>query len=244
VSCVGVIPARFASTRLPGKSLRKILDKPLLQWVIEGAQTATALDEIIVATDHEEIFQLAESLGVKAVMTHSDLPSGSDRIWAAIKDLNVDTVINIQGDEPLIKGALIDKLVEAMRQDSAAEMGTLANAIRENELQNKNVVKVILNKNSDAIYFSRFGMPYSRISYADQPGQCLKHVGMYAYKKEFLKKFCEAGVSGLEQSEGLEQLRALHLGARIKVVPVEYECVGVDVEDDIIKVEEILKKSR
>ena len=241
MTVIGVIPARFAATRLPGKLMRLVAGKPLIQWVIEAAKTSDLLDQVIVATDHQEIHELALSLGVQAVMTPSNLPSGSDRVWAAVKNKKADVVLNIQGDEPLITGHLIDQLIKPMLNEKHLEMGTLARKIKPEEIEKQSVVKIVCNKNNEALYFSRFPIPYSRETIKEVESANLKHIGMYAYRSSFLQTFCETEPSKLELAEGLEQLRALYLGAKIKVVEVVHESWGVDVEEDINQVEKILK---
>lgn len=242
MTAIGVIPARFGSTRFPGKPLKEICGKPLLQWVIEGAQKAKRLDKILVATDHAEIARLAERVGVEAIMTESDLPTGSDRVFAAIANYSHDVVVNIQGDEPLITGALLDQLTEPMLKDSALQMATLGRAITQEDLQSPNTAKIVLNQRHEALYFSRLPIPYSRVDAPAQGAVCLKHIGLYAYRRNFLAEFCSQPPTLLESAEGLEQLRALYLGARIKVVLVEHDSWGVDTPDDIAKVEARLKK--
>ena len=242
---IGVIPARFASTRLPGKPLKSIAGKPLLQWVIEGAQKSKKLTEVLVATDHSEIFELAMRCGAKAVMTDSALPSGSDRIFAAIQGRDVDFVVNIQGDEPLVQGEMIDSLVESMLQDSNVQMATLCADLDLNELENLNVVKLITDKNFNALYFSRFPIPHSRVKPTTESEIiCYRHLGMYAYTAKFLKEFCSAPPALLEINESLEQLRALYLGAKIKVVKTNFESHGVDTLDDVMKIEKILNSRK
>lgn len=244
MKAIGVIPARYGSTRFPGKPLKLILDKPLLQWVIEAARTARTLDEIWVATDHEQIHALAERIGVKAVMTSPELVSGSDRVYAAVQDQDVDVVVNIQGDEPLITGQLLDQLVSPLLEDTALPMATLGRPLREGDLESKNTAKIVLNHKSDALYFSRYPIPYSRLDLdAATPGEavCLKHIGLYAFRKTFLAEFCANGPTTLERAEGLEQLRALYLGARIRVVQVAHESWGVDTPEDVAKVESLLR---
>jgi 3-deoxy-manno-octulosonate cytidylyltransferase (CMP-KDO synthetase) len=241
VRILGVIPARFASTRFPGKPLIPLLGKPLLQWTIEGARQSSSLQEIIVATDDERIQKLAIGCGARVVMTDSALPSGTDRVFAAIRDLDCDVAVNIQGDEPLVTGALIDRLAEVFN-DPTVDMATLAHPLAEADLTNPNAVKVVLNMNQEALYFSRFGIPYSRCT-AAQVGTdgSLRHIGMYAYTKTFLKKFCEASPALIEQAESLEQLRALYLGAKIKVLQVAEAGIGVDTPEDIVQVEKLLR---
>lgn len=241
---LGVIPARYGSTRLPAKPLLKISGRPLLQWVIEGAQKSKSLTELVVATDHLEIAKLAQSLGVEAVMTSPDLPSGSDRVWAAAQDKNADVILNIQGDEPLLKGEWIDRLIQPFLSEPQLKMATLAHPILAEELSSLSVVKVILNQNSEGIYFSRHAIPYTRQTFQESPNLCLKHIGLYAYKKDFLKKFCQTAPTTLERAESLEQLRALYLGERIKVLPIEALSIGVDTQDDVNSVSQILSKAQ
>jgi 3-deoxy-manno-octulosonate cytidylyltransferase (CMP-KDO synthetase) len=241
---IGVIPARFGSTRFPGKPLKLIAGKPLLQWVIEGSRSSKSLQEILVATDHPEIFALAEKCGARAVMTPSELATGSDRVFAAVKEIEVDIVVNIQGDEPLIRGELLDKLVAPMLSDATLPMATLARQIQPGDLHSSNTAKIVVNRRSEAIYFSRFPIPYTRIDAAGQTPVCLKHIGLYAFRKSFLAEFCAQPATPLELAEGLEQLRALYLGARIQVVEVDHESWGVDTPDDVAKVEQLLGRSR
>lgn len=238
---IGVIPARFASTRFPGKPLKPILGRPLLEWVVEGALKAKTLDAVWVATDHEAIQDLATRLGVKSVMTSPDLASGSDRVFAAVKDEPADVILNIQGDEPLITGELLDQLVSPMLEDETLPMATLGRPIRPGDLENRNTAKIVLNEKGEALYFSRYPVPYSREEAPAHEEICLKHIGLYAFRKSFLQRFCAAGPSELEKAEGLEQLRALYLGARIRVVKVQHESWGVDTPEDVAKVEEMLR---
>lgn len=243
---LGVIPARFGSTRLPAKPLQKIHGKPLLQWVIEGARTSSRISEFLVATDHEDIAALARHCGVEAALTHPDLPSGSDRVWAAVKDRAVDIVMNIQGDEPLIQGEMLDRLVECFDHDSTVEMATLARKMTWEDLNSANTAKIVLNERQEALYFSRFAIPYSRHNterFAELNAS-VKHIGIYGYRKQFLKRFCEQKQVAIEMAESLEQLRALYLGARIKVALVEQNSWGVDTPDDVEKVESLLKTRR
>ncbi|WP_413558461.1 3-deoxy-manno-octulosonate cytidylyltransferase [Bdellovibrio sp. HCB209] len=243
---VGVIPARFASTRFPGKPLAMLQGRPMIQWTIEGAKKSKLLSDVIVATDDNLIKEAAEAVGVKVVMTDSSLPSGSDRIHAAIKNVDCDVVVNIQGDEPLVTGELIDRLAQVFVDEPKMDMATLAHPISEEELQNPNSVKVVLNVKDEALYFSRFAMPYSRVK-ASELGDysgCFKHIGMYAYSKKFLKEFCEAPQALIEKAESLEQLRALYLGAKIKVVKVKEASIGVDTPEDLEKLEKVLSQRK
>jgi 3-deoxy-manno-octulosonate cytidylyltransferase (CMP-KDO synthetase) len=241
---IGVIPARFGSTRFPGKPLKPILGKPLLQWVVEGVKNCRSLSEVIVATDHHEIMEFARSLGVKVAMTAEDLPSGTDRAYAATLNEKADVVVNIQGDEPLIEASVIDALVKPFQDDPALPMATLARALKPGDLDSPNTAKIVLNHRQEALYFSRFPIPFSRGDAWSFPRGCVKHIGLYAYRPDFLKLFCAQSPVDLEKAEGLEQLRALYLGARIKVVMVEHESWGVDTPEDVARVEELLKNRK
>jgi 3-deoxy-manno-octulosonate cytidylyltransferase (CMP-KDO synthetase) len=167
------------------------------------------------------------------------LPSGSDRVWAVAKDHRCDIVLNIQGDEPLIQPFWIDQLVAAF-QSPGVSMATLAHPLPVDEHELKGTVKLIMNKDHEAIYFSRFPIPYSRESVDQWPNTALKHIGLYGYKKLFLKEFCAQSPTALEKAESLEQLRALWLGAKIKVIEIDGQSVGVDTDEDVKKVEKIL----
>ena len=240
---IGVIPARLASTRFPEKALAKILGKEMIAWVIEGAKTAKTLADIWVATDDERIAQVAQAAGAKVAMTDSELPSGTDRIWAAIQKVDCDIVINIQGDEPLVQGALVDALARPLIEDVGLEMATLAHPISLEELLSPNAVKVVVDQKGNALYFSRAPIPYSRDNarQSDLSGS-LKHIGMYGYRKSFLKTFCAAPQVEIERAESLEQLRALSLGAKIRVVQTHEKSWGVDTPEDLKRVEEMLKR--
>lgn len=237
---LGVIPARFASTRFPGKPMALIQGKPMIQWVVEATLKAKSLSTVLVATDDEKIARAAKDAGAEAVMTDSDLPSGTDRICAAIKGRDADIVVNIQGDEPLIRAEMLEELIAPMLEAQAPEMSTLACELSEDELQNPNVVKALRDVNGNAIYFSRFPVPYSR-GQAKGNFACLKHIGLYAYKRDFLEKFRVTPPSALELGESLEQLRALELGAKIRVVPTRHRSLGVDPPEDLAKIEKMLR---
>lgn len=243
---VGVIPARFASTRFPGKPLALINGKPLLTWTIEGAKTSRLLSEIIVATDDERIAKLATDAGVRAVMTDSELPTGTDRIWQAIERLegssDIDVVVNVQGDEPLIEGKLLDRLVEPFLNDATLEMATMGLELTMETLLSPQTPKIVMNARDEALYFSRLPIPYTRQEPKLPLKAALKHIGIYAYRRDFLKRFCAQAPTELEQAESLEQLRALYLGARIKVIRAEHDSWGVDIPEDIQKIEDLLKR--
>ncbi len=240
MKAIGVIPARYGSTRFPGKPLVPIQGKPLLQWTIEGAKTSKRLSEVIVATDDDRIRALAEKAGVRAVMTDSNLPTGTDRIWQAVQNIEADVVVNVQGDEPLIEGALLDRLVEPFATDSTLEMATMGLALTQATLESPQTPKIVLNARDEALYFSRLPIPYTRQAPVAPLTAALKHIGLYAYRRSFLETFCAQPPTELELAESLEQLRALYLGARIKVIRAEHDSWGVDVPEDIQKIEKIL----
>lgn len=237
---IAVIPARFASTRFPGKSLKLLKGKPIIQWVVEGAQKSSRFQEIYVATDDERIAEVCRSIHVDVLMTRPDCPTGTDRIFEATRDLTFDVVLNVQGDEPLIDQNYIDPLAKAFIENPSLDMATLAHPLAEEDVENKNAVKVITNQFSEAIYFSRFPIPFSRESDV-KSGVAMKHIGLYGYSKSFLQKFCTSQPSLLEKFESLEQLRALYLGAKIKVLKVDKPTYGVDTPEDLQKLEALLK---
>ena len=239
---VAVIPVRYGAQRFPGKPLAKILGKSMIQWVVEGVSQSRQIKKIVVATDDQRIAEACSSLSVEVVMTDSALPSGSDRVYAAIKNHSEDLIINVQGDEPLIDGALLDQMAQFMKNQSDWEMVTFGRTIDAVSLESQNTAKIVVNQNDYALYFSRFPIPYSRNKEEENFAGCLKHIGIYGYKKSFLKTFCETQAQAMEKAEGLEQLRALYLGARIKVLKVDYESWGVDAPEDIEKFEYLLRK--
>jgi 3-deoxy-manno-octulosonate cytidylyltransferase (CMP-KDO synthetase) len=224
VRIIGIIPARYASTRFPGKPLVPIAGKPLIQRVVEQCRKATALADVIVATDDQRIFEAAATF-CRVQMTRSDHPSGSDRIAEVARRLSCDAVVNIQGDEPLIDPAAIDRVARAT---ASSPMSTAATPIGSpQEYDNPNVVKVVVNQAGHALYFSRF--PF------------LKHLGLYGYRRETLLELVGFPVSPLEAAEKLEQLRALDHGINIAVVRVEHDSTGVDVPSDVERVEQVLR---
>ena len=244
---IGVIPARYGSTRFPGKPLHKIAGKPLIQWVVEQCQKAKSLSKVVVATDDTQIWEVAQEF-CDVEMTRSDHPSGTDRIAEVATRHACDALVNIQGDEPLIDPGVIDTVAAALEN---AEMSTAATGIRDpHEYDNANVVKVVVNRAGEALYFSRRTIPYVRdAASAPVEGQLaafpfLKHLGIYGYRRETLLRLVGFPVSALENAEKLEQLRALDNGIQISVVTVDYESIGVDVPADVQRVEHILKQQR
>jgi 3-deoxy-manno-octulosonate cytidylyltransferase (CMP-KDO synthetase) len=245
VKVVGIIPARYASTRFPGKPLALIAGKPLIQRVVEQCKKAKSLSDIIVATDDERIFNAAKQL-CHAEMTADNHPSGSDRIAEVASKISCDAVVNIQGDEPMIDPAVIDAVAGALEQ---CEMSTAATQISTAaDLMNPNVVKVVVNAIGHALYFSRRTIPYLRNAASGSTSEqlaafpFLKHLGIYGYGRETLLRLVKFPVSPLENAEKLEQLRALENGIEIAVVKVNYDSVGVDAPEDVEWVERYLKK--
>ncbi|MEY2466407.1 MAG: 3-deoxy-manno-octulosonate cytidylyltransferase synthetase [Verrucomicrobiota bacterium] len=242
---IGIIPARYASTRFPGKPLALIAGQPLIQHVVEQCQKAKALSEIIVATDDTRIWEVAQNF-CRVEMTRPDHPSGSDRIAEVAGRCECDAIVNIQGDEPLIDPAVIDAVANALTRE---EMSTAATPIRNpEEFDNPNVVKVVVNAAGRALYFSRRTIPYVREAASGSVSEqlaafpFLKHLGIYGYRRETLLRLVKFPVSPLEEAEKLEQLRALENGIQIAVEKVNYDSIGVDMPEDVARVEQILKK--
>ena len=220
MNVVAIIPARWASSRFPGKPLALIAGKPMIQWVYERTRQAETLTDIIVATDDDRIVDAVTAFGGRAVMTPSELPSGTDRAAFVARELDVDAVINVQGDEPLIDPHAIDVLTETLLSETTTRMATLVRKITEaNEVDNPNIVRVVIDNNNDALYFSRAAVPYARDiekeSWVDHYTY-YDHIGIYAYRKDFLLQLTELPISMLEQAEKLEQLRVLENGYKIK----------------------------
>jgi 3-deoxy-manno-octulosonate cytidylyltransferase (CMP-KDO synthetase) len=244
---IGVIPARYASSRFPGKPLHLIAGKPLIQWVVERCQRAGSLQKVIVATDDTQIWEVAQRF-CEVEMTRTDHPSGTDRIAEVAERHACDGVVNIQGDEPLIEPTVIDAVAGELRK---AQMSTAATGIGNwEEYGNPNVVKVVVNRAGEALYFSRRTIPYVRDA-ANAPVEeqlaafpFLKHLGIYGYQRETLLRLVRFPVSPLENAEKLEQLRALDNGIEISVVKVDYESIGVDVPADVQRVEALLKQQK
>jgi 3-deoxy-manno-octulosonate cytidylyltransferase (CMP-KDO synthetase) len=235
---MGVIPARFASSRFAGKILTDLLGKPLIQYVWERAKEAFLLNDLIIACDDERVKQACEGFGAKVTMTSRAHTCGTDRIAEVINPLDARIVINIQADEPLIHPTMIDSLAQCLLDDSSISMATLMKEINNSaEINDSNVVKVVVDKDNFALYFSRAPIPYRR----EGEGIYYKHLGLYAYTKDFLFVYKNLPVSRLEKQEKLEQLRVLEAGFRIKMIETKYETIGVDTPQDLEKVKEYLK---
>ncbi len=236
-----IIPARYASTRFPGKPLAMANGKPLIQYVFEAVSRSSLVKRVIVATDDERIFKAVREFGGEAEMTLQNHSTGTDRISEVAKRLKTDIIVNVQGDEPLIEPDVINETVKPLMNNSEILMATLKTRIITNEeLKDPNVVKVVTDRDDFALYFSRFPIPYVRDT-ASQPHPAhYKHIGIYVYKKDFLLKFAQMRPTLLEEAEKLEQLRALENGYKIKVVETDYNSIGVDTPEDLERIKRIL----
>lgn len=255
-SVVGMIPARYDSTRLPGKVLLDLAGKPMIQRVYERCRQARLLDEVLVATDDERVREAVEAYGGRAEMTSCEHCSGTDRLAEVAERLGAlgpdDVIVNIQGDEPMIEPEAIDAAVRPFLSDTELQMGTIATPINDiDEHLDPAAVKVVIDADGRALYFSRAPIPYFRLMETGlQPARPrrhpvsgmapLKHIGLYVYRREMLLWYAGLEASPLEQTEGLEQLRVLEAGRRIQVVVVEYSPIGVDTPEDLQRVREML----
>jgi 3-deoxy-manno-octulosonate cytidylyltransferase (CMP-KDO synthetase) len=235
------IPARFGSTRFPGKVLAKLAGKPIIQWVFEKAKSSIAND-VIVATDSPKVMNVVESFGGKCVMTDPNHPSGTDRTWEAIQNIDCDIIVNVQGDEPLIDVSTINKLIKALKNNPEIEMGTVVvKADRDVIGQDPNAVKAVLNRENYALYFSRSEVPYIRDKNDNYP--IYHHIGIYAFRRDILKRFMSLPPSDLENCEKLEQLRALDNGIKIfAIIADQNNGIGIDTPEDLKKAEEFFKQ--
>ena len=233
-----IIPARYASTRLPGKPLKLIAGKPMIQRVYEQAAKAKMPDEVIVATDDNRVYQAVKDFGGRAVMTSTEHRSGTDRLAEVAKDReDVDVVINVQGDEPMLPPEIIDALAELFAKDGDLQMATMKCPMKQEEYNEPGSVKVVTDLDGYALYFSRSLLPYPR----NEAGvKVYKHVGIYAYRRDFLLKYAALEPTPLELMESLEQLRALESGYRIKVLESDFQGVGVDTPEDLARVNRLL----
>jgi len=260
MNAIGVIPARWGSSRFEGKVLADVAGKPIIQHVWEGAKKAKLLDDLIIAADDERVVKAVEKFGGKVCYTSPKQPSGTDRISEVVNPLDVKIVVNIQGDEPLIKGIIIDKLISAIQDDPKVEMATVIKKITsEHDVLDPNVVKVVVDKKGFALYFSRSPIPYIRDSASgkstedrltasaragvDQSRLHLgfyKHIGIYAYTKDFLFTYTNLPFSKLENAEKLEQLRALEYGHRIVTVETDLDTIGIDTPEDLERLKKVI----
>jgi len=241
MTAVGLIPARYAASRFPGKPLAKIAGRSMIERVYEGARAAKTLRAVIVCTDDERIADACRAFGAEVAMTRSDHQSGSDRIGEVAAGLSDEIVVNIQGDEPLMQGFVVDAAVEALREDAGVPIATVVHALDPAHRDDPNRVKVVLDTRGRALYFSRSSIPYPRDPAVRAP--LWQHVGLYAYRRDFLLRFIGMAPTPAERSECLEQLRALENGFEIRCAVVEgWRSVAVDVPGDVALVEAALRE--
>ncbi|TRZ96494.1 3-deoxy-manno-octulosonate cytidylyltransferase [bacterium] len=242
---IGVIPARYSSTRFEGKVLKDILGKPMIQHVWERAKQCLILDELIIACDDERIAEAAKGFGAKVVLTSKAHASGTDRIIEVINPLDVKIVINIQGDEPMVHPMMIDSVARALLADKSVCMATLMKKIDDPlQINDPHVVKVVVDKNNFALYFSRSAIPYRPENSQIKSPFYYKHIGLYGYTKDFLFTLRNLPVSNLEKTECLEQLRVLEEGFRIKVLETKFDTIGVDTPEDLKKIKLYLEERK
>jgi len=238
VSVVAAIPARYASTRLPGKPLWRLAGKPMIQHVVENAGRARGIDRVVVLTDDERVAAAVESFGGEVEMTPAACSSGTDRIAWAARNWQAATILNVQGDEPLMEATAIEQLAAHMAAHPEDEMATLATAAEPGDLENPNAVKVVLDLAGYGLYFSRAAIPFPRLAGA---APVRKHLGIYAYRRTALLRLAALTPTDLERCESLEQLRALQHGLRIRVLMTATNSWGVDTQDDAERVDQLLR---
>jgi 3-deoxy-manno-octulosonate cytidylyltransferase (CMP-KDO synthetase) len=242
---IGVIPARYSSTRFEGKVIADIAGKPMLEHVWLRAKESQLLDDLVIACDDERVAKVALEFGAKVVMTARGHASGTDRITEVVNPLDVKVIINIQADEPLLHPTMIDSVARVLLNDKAISMATIVKKINDSSVVNDpNVVKVVVDKNNFALYFSRAAIPFRAQNSQESEVYFYKHIGLYGYTKDFLFTYKNLAVSALEKIEKLEQLRVLEEGYRIKVVETEFDTIGVDTPEDISKVLEVLQREK
>ena len=239
-----VIPARFGSTRLPGKPLIEINGKPLIQWVFENAMRSQLKDDIYIATDDERSMERAQSFGADVIMTSKECSSGTERIYEAIREKEAELIVNVQADEPFIRYDMIDTLFSEMSK-KRLYMTTLCCNLKDiEEFDDPHTVKVVIDKKGYALYFSRSPIPYFRDGSYLEKRIVYKHIGIYGYTKTFLKRYISMEKGFLEEAESLEQLRVLENGYKIRVFITDYDGFGIDTKDDLIKAEKFLKEGQ
>ena len=240
MEAIGIIPARYNSTRFEGKVLANLLGKPVVQHVWERASQATTLNDLIVATDDQRVAKAVQDFGGKFALTSTDQPSGTDRLAEVVNPIDVKIVVNIQGDEPLVHPSMIDELVRIFLEDESICMATVIKKIeKKEELIDPNVVKVVIDRFNNALYFSRSPIPFEK----GQPSKIFyKHLGLYAYTKDFLFTFTNLPKSNLETAESLEQLRALENNYKIRTIETKFDTVGIDTPEDLERAKELLKR--
>ncbi len=256
MAVVAIIPARYGSTRLPGKPLARIGGKPMIQHVYESASKAKVLERVLVATDDRRVVETVRAFGGEVMMTSKDHASGTDRLAEVARRIKADWFVNVQGDLPFIQPETIARAVQPMRRDRSIPMGTVGTPIfDEDEWRDPNIVKVLANREGFALYFSRSPIPYVRNNFVDLNGNKLRrgakrrlwsyrHIGLYVYRRDFLLQFARLRPTALERIESLEQLRALAYGHRIFVAAVDERSVEVDTAEDLAKAEKYWRQSR
>lgn len=240
MDAIGIIPARYGATRFEGKVMADLMGKPVVQHVYEMAKKSKMLDDLIVATDDERVLKLIKDFGGKATLTSADQPTGTDRLAEVVNPIDVKVVINIQGDEPLVHYTMIDELVRTMLQEETIVMSTVVKKIENKEdIMDPNIVKVVIDREGFALYFSRSPIPFER---GAQSKNFYKHLGLYAYTKDFLFTFTNLPKAELERVESLEQLRALFHGYKIKTIETKFDTVGIDTPEDLERAKKVLSE--
>ncbi|RMF84201.1 MAG: 3-deoxy-manno-octulosonate cytidylyltransferase [Nitrospinota bacterium] len=254
MKAVAIIPARYASTRFPGKPLADICGRPMIQHVYSRVQQATLVSRTLVATDDTRIFQAVKAFGGEVVMTSPRHPSGTDRLAEVAASLSDELIVNVQGDEPLIHPTMIDEAIQLLLEEEHLQMGTLKNRLDSpEEVFNPAITKVVTDLHDYALYFSKGPIPYCRDEWGDLirqtgfptylPPNVYRHIGLYVYRRDFLLHFTQLPPTPLEQVEKLEQLRALEHGYRIKVGTTRYTSIGVDTPEDLERVKRLMQQS-
>ncbi|MDP2921605.1 MAG: 3-deoxy-manno-octulosonate cytidylyltransferase [Candidatus Omnitrophota bacterium] len=247
MEAVGIIPARYGSTRFEGKLLADLCGKPVIQHTWENAKKSNAIEDLVIATDDRRIYNVAKGFGANVVYTSTAHKSGSDRLTEVASSIDAKIIVNIQADEPLLHPSMIDDAAGPLVKDSSLVMATLCHKIKNvADAHDPNVVKVVFDRNGFALYFSRTPIPYERMGSDDklQAIEYYKHIGIYAYTKDFLFTFKSLPQSRLEKTEKLEQLRVLENGYRIKVTETKFDTIGIDVPEDLEKAVETIKGNK
>lgn len=241
-NAIVVIPARYAATRLPGKPLVPLAGKPMIQWVWERARQAQTVSRVIVATDDERILSAVAAFGGEARMTRPDHRSGTERIAEVAAHIEAEIIVNVQGDEPLLEPGAVDAAVAALAEDPSVSVATIATPIRAaSDIMDPHVVKVVVDFEDNALYFSRAPIPWVRDAEHRVHARHLKHLGLYVYRRSALLEFPKLPPGELERAEQLEQLRWLENGWKIRVAEVPYDSVSVDVPEDVARVEKLMQ---
>lgn len=238
--CAIVIPARLASTRFPGKPLCDLLGKPMIQWVVESARKAEVADKVLVATPDQEIVDACAAFGAEAVLTSFDHQTGTDRIAEVARSVEADVYVNVQGDEPLIRPEDIHDCAVPLLNDASIQMGSIMTNCPEDEAENPAVVKVVVDQDNFALYFSRHAIPFPR---HERKGPLLKHIGLYAYRRDALLAFSQFAMTPLEHAESLEQLRFMEHGIRIKMTHGHGSALAVDTPEQAEEVRRLLSEA-